>query len=97
MKFVFYFYFPDCHYLNNFVVGFRISGSMASREFRDDEAFFTQSGRSVRCGETVVAMCHDCTSTYARYVYIMLRGLRALMICEVEVYMEGEYCSCFLI
>ena len=50
------------------------------------------SGSRVGCGEIVIATCHECGSTYARYVYVLIRGIRrTLMICELEVYTEGDY------
>ena len=83
-------FIPDCDSLNNFVIGFRISGNMTSREFRDEGIFYTHTDSSFGCGRTLMATCLQCTSAYARYVYVLLPGRLPLVICEVEVFMEGD-------
>ena len=85
---------PVCHLLDNFVVGFRTSGNLTSRDFTKGVTFYTHSGSQVGCGETLKVTCHECVTAYARYIIVWIPGLeRVLMICEFEVYTEGKYHS----
>ena len=88
------YFFPDCDYLDNFVVGFRTSGILTSREFTKEVIFYTHSGSPVGCGETLKVTCHECVNAYARFVFVWIPGpKRILMILEFEVYTEGRYHS----
>ena len=67
---------------------------MTSREFSNDEIFYTHPDRPLGCGETITVTCHDCVNPYARYVYVLISGnQQLLLICELEVYTEGDYHS----
>ena len=88
------YFFPVCDYLDNFVIGLRTSGNLTSREFIKDVIFYTHSGSPVGCGETLNVTCHEGVTAYARSVFVWIPGpQRVLMICEFEVYTEGEYHS----
>ena len=88
------YFFPDCNNLDNFVVGFRTSGNLTSREFTKEVIFYTHSGSPVGCGETLKVTCHKCVTAYARSIFVWIPGRqRVLTICEFEVYTEGEYHS----
>ena len=71
--------------LDGFVVGFRTSGHMMSRDFTEDEICHVHSG-SPGNGQTVDIICHVGGPTHARYVYVYLPGGPYLTLCEVEVY-----------
>ena len=72
--------------LAGFVIGFRTSGHMTSRDFTEDEICHVHSG-SPGNGQTVDIVCHVGGPTHARYVYVYLPGRdRYLTLCEVEVY-----------
>ena len=76
------------------MVGFRTSGNLTSRDFTKEVIFYTHSGSPVGCGETLKVTCHKCVTAYARSIIVWIPGLeRVLMICEFEVYTEGEYHS----
>ena len=84
-------YIAGCHLFNGFVVGIRISGDMTSNLFPEEEKCYTLSG-SLVCGELVTLTCHAGFSSDARYVYVLLPGdVRALSMCELEVYTKGNY------
>ena len=64
---------------------------MESRVFPDDERWYTHTEGPVGCGETLKIICPGCVPASARYVYLLIPGSnRALMICEFEVYTEGD-------
>ena len=69
-----------------------MSGILASRGYANEEIVYTHPGNPIGCGETLMITCHECTPAYARYVYVFIPGSqRVLMICELEVYTEGDY------
>ena len=73
--------------LAGFVVGFRTSNHMTSRDFTEDEICHVHSG-SPGNGQTLDIICYVGGPTHARYVYVYLPGgpTRYLTLCEVEVY-----------
>ena len=74
------------------MVGFRTSSNLTSRVFAKEEIFYIHSSSPVGCGETMKVTCHESVSAYARSVFVWFPGRqRILMICEFEVYTEGEY------
>ena len=64
----------DCDYLNNFVVGFRTSSNLPSREFTKEVIFYTHLGSPVGCGEALKVTCHECVTAYVRSAFVWIPG-----------------------
>ena len=87
-------FIPACYRLNDFVLGFRLSGEMRTREFPNEERCHNHTGYP-GCSETLNILYQACFTKMARYVYVLLPGNeRTLTICELEVYVEGKFLHC---